>query len=375
MAGLYIHIPFCATRCLYCDFFSSARQQHKAAFLKAILKEMEQRKDYLAGETLDTVYMGGGTPSMLSAAEWEPIFEAVCRLFPLAGNAEITLEANPDDLTPDYVASLRRLPFNRLSIGIQSFHDEDLRFLRRRHTARQAIDAVRLCRDNGYDNISIDLIYGLPGQTPALWEQNLDEALRLDPVHLSAYHLTYEEGTPLHRLKEAGLLQPADEEVSLALFNLLRKRMTEAGYQHYEISNFARPRCHSRHNSAYWTGEKYLGVGPSAHSYDRESRQWNIASLPLYIQGIENDAPCSEKETLNIHNKYNEYLLTGLRTSRGISLSYMLTKFGEEKYNYCIMQAERYVNTGILRVEADKMLFSPDGLRLSDAVISDLLWV
>jgi oxygen-independent coproporphyrinogen-3 oxidase len=336
---------------------------------------MTLRQDYLAGETLDTIYWGGGTPSMLTEADFEQVFEAVYRLFPVKEDAEITLEVNPDDITPDYVSSLCRLPFNRISIGIQSFNDEDLRFLHRRHTGRQAIWAAQLCTDRGYGNISIDLMYGLPGQTPARWEQNLEEALRLNIVHLSAYHLIYEEGTLLYRMKKDKCIQAVDEDVSLSLFTLLIDRMTDAGYRHYEISNFAQPGFLSLHNTSYWTGKKYLGIGPSAHSYNMESRQWNVSSLSLYIKNTQNGTSCVETEKLNIHNKYNEYILTGLRTQWGISLSYILTKFGEEKYNYCKMQVKRYTDTGILRIYDDRLLLSRNGLFISDVVMSDLLWV
>jgi oxygen-independent coproporphyrinogen-3 oxidase len=349
--------------------------RYKEPYLAAIVKEMAMRKDYIAGETVDTVYWGGGTPSILTAIDFEQVFEAIYRLFPVKENAEITLEANPDDMTPDYVASLRRLPFNRISIGVQSFNDADLRFLHRRHTGRQAISAVRLCKDNGYGNISIDLMYGLPGQTPFLWKQNIKEALRLDIAHISAYHLMYEEGTPLYRMKEEEYIQAVDEDVSLSLFTILIDRLTGAGYQHYEISNFAKPGYQSLHNISYWTEKKYLGIGASAHSYNIESRQWNVSSLPHYIKSVRNGIFCAEGEELNIHNKYNEYILTGLRTQWGISLSHILTKFGEEKYNYCIMQVKRYINTGILQINGDKLLFSRKGLFISDTVMSDLLWV
>jgi oxygen-independent coproporphyrinogen-3 oxidase len=375
MAGLYIHIPFCVKRCVYCDFFSHTGIGHKEAYLSAVMEEMEQRKDYAAGEAMETVYFGGGTPSVLTASDWERVFEAIYRLFTVKEDAEITMEANPDDMTPAYVSSLRCLPFNRISMGVQSFNDADLRFLRRRHTGVQAAEAVALCRENGYDNISLDLMYGLPGQTPAQWEETLTEALRLDVAHLSAYHLIYEKNTPLYRMKEEGRIRPVDEDLSLELFTMLIDRLTDAGYRHYEISNFARPGYISRHNSSYWTGEKYLGIGASAHSYDTESRQWNVSSLLHYIKGIRNSSPCMEIEMLNIHNKYNEYILTGLRTKWGISLSHIRTHFGEDKYKHCIMQAQRFVQAGIMTEEDDKLLLSRDGLFVSDGVMSDLLWM
>jgi oxygen-independent coproporphyrinogen-3 oxidase len=373
MAGLYIHVPFCVTRCLYCDFFSRTDLRYKEDYLSAVVGEMEMRKGYLAGEAIETVYFGGGTPSLLGAADWERLFEAIYRLFPVTEGAEITVEANPDDLSPAYVSALRRLPVNRISMGVQSFKEEELRFLCRRHNSRQAIEAVRLCQENGYENISLDLMYGLPGQTLSSWEQSLDEALRLDVAHLSAYHLIYEEGTRLHRMKEEGRIEQVEEEVSLSLYGLLTDRLKGAGYQHYEISNFAKPGYLSLHNTSYWRGKKYLGLGPSAHSYDLSSRQWNLASLIHYITGIRKGAPAFEREMLNINNRYNEYILTGLRTCWGISLSYILTEFGEEKYNYCIMQAKPALSTGILREDGDRLLFSEGGFFVSDGVISELL--
>jgi oxygen-independent coproporphyrinogen-3 oxidase len=375
MAGLYIHVPFCKKRCVYCDFFSHTQIRYKDQYLSAVVKEMAMRKDYIAGEPLETVYLGGGTPSLLSAADLERVFDAIYRLFPVKENAEITLEANPEDMTPGYVASLRSLPFNRVSMGVQSFNDEDLRFLRRRHTACRAIEAVRLCEESGYGNISIDLMYGLPGQTLAKWKENVKEALRLNIAHLSAYHLTFEKDTLIYRMKDEGRIRPLDEEASLSLFTALTDMLTDAGYLHYEISNFAKPGRISLHNSSYWMGKKYLGIGPSAHSYNVESRQWNVSSLQRYMEGIQKGLPYVETEMLNINDKYNEYILTRLRTQWGISLSRIQADFGESKYLYCKMQAERWVGSGILRIEDDKLVFSKNGWFVSDSVISALLWV
>jgi oxygen-independent coproporphyrinogen-3 oxidase len=336
---------------------------------------MEMRKDYLGSEPVETIYIGGGTPSQLPAGDLQRIFDTVYRLFTVKENAEVTLEANPDDMTPDYVKSLRALPVNRISMGVQSFHDADLAFLQRRHNRRQAIQAVSLCKENGLDNLSIDLIYGLPGQTLKAWEKNLDEAVCLEIPHLSAYHLIYEEGTALNRLKESGKINPVDEELSLSLFSVLIERLTEAGYVHYEISNFAYPGKLSIHNSAYWRGRKYLGVGPSAHSYNIESRQWNVSSLIHYIKGITADAPSIEIETLNIPNKYNDYIITALRTMWGISLSYILTNFDEKMQNYCLKQATPFINRGLLRYSDGKLLLSREGMFVSDSIMSALLWV
>ena len=259
MAGLYIHVPFCAKRCLYCDFFSNTEMKYKEPYINALIKEMELRKGYIGNEALETIYFGGGTPSQLDEKDFGKIFEAIYRHFDVAEQMEITLEANPDDMKREYVSLLRNYPFNRVSMGVQSFHPEDLRFLNRRHDREQAIKAVELCKEYGITNISIDLIYGLPNQTQQAWEENLRQAIRLDVPHLSAYHLIYEEGTALYKLLEAGKVTPINEELSVSFFSTLIDRLAEAGYLHYEISNFARPGFFSKHNSSYWTGKKYLG--------------------------------------------------------------------------------------------------------------------
>lgn len=375
MAGLYIHIPFCAKRCLYCDFFSSTDMKFRESYVTAMIREMELRQEYIGKEPLETIYFGGGTPSQLQAADFEQIFNAIYRLFDVSLCKEITLEANPDDMTPEYVSSLRSLPFNRVSMGIQSFKEEDLRFLNRRHTRDQALRAVATCKENGINNISIDLIYGLPGQTLKEWEDNLAEAIRLETPHISAYHLIYEEGTALYKLMQAGKVSPAEEELSLSLFSTLIERLTEAGYLHYEISNFARPGYFSMHNSSYWIGKKYLGIGPSAHSYNGESRQWNISSLPLYLKGITNDIPNIETEVLDINTRYNDFIITGLRTMWGINLNDIQKLFGKEKAEYCLRQTESYTKQGVLIRNKDTFTLSRQGIFISDGIMSDLLWV
>jgi oxygen-independent coproporphyrinogen-3 oxidase len=341
-------------------------------YLSSLVREIELRKDYLRGEQLETVYFGGGTPSLLQAHDFGKVFDAVYRCFSVSENAEVTLEANPDDMTPHYVASLRALPFNRISMGVQSFSEADLRLLNRRHDARQAIQAVERCKENGYTNISIDLIYGLPGQTLPAWETTLAKALQLDIPHLSAYHLTYEEHTKLYAWREAGKIIPSGEELSILLFSAMVERLTAGGYLHYEISNFARPGCLSRHNSSYWTGKAYLGVGPSAHSYDIDSRQWNVSSLARYIKGIGDNAP--EVEVLDNHTRYNDYVVTRLRTMWGIDLSYILETFGEELSAYCRKQAAPHIRQGLLVPAGDVLSLSRDGILLSDGIMCDLLW-
>ena len=375
MFSLYIHVPFCATRCVYCDFFSNTDTRYKEPYLRAIEKEMELRGEYIDDDTLETIYLGGGTPSRLSGNDLERIFNAISRRFSIAEGAEITLEANPDDIRPDYLSALRDLPINRISMGIQSFQPEDLRLLNRRHDREQAIRAVELCQAHGFTNLSIDLIYGLPGQTPEAWEENLRQAIRLGTPHLSAYHLTYEEGTALYKRLQAGQVEPVDEEVSVTLFHILTERMAEAGFQHYEISNFARPGFHARHNSAYWIGKPYLGLGPSAHSYNRTSREWNVASLPLYLRGVESGQPATERETLDLPTRYNDFIITGLRTMWGISLDKLRAEFGEALLAYCQKQALPYIQRGLLRQENDRLALSQAGILLSDGIMSELMYI
>lgn len=375
MAGLYIHIPFCTKRCLYCDFFSNTEMKYKEPYLSAVIRELELRKDYLEGEPVETIYFGGGTPSQLQAADFSRIFEAIHRLFDVSPCAEITLEANPDDMTPGYVAGLQTLPFNRVSMGVQSFKEEDLRFLNRRHNREQALLAVDLCKKNGLENISVDLIYGLPGQTLEEWKQNLDTVIRLDIPHISAYHLIYEEGTALYKLKEAGKIIPVDEDLSVALFTSLIDQLTANGYLHYEISNFARPGMLSRHNSSYWIGKKYLGIGPSAHSYNGQNRQWNISSLPGYLQAIKKGVPDIEIENLDINTRYNDFIITGLRTMWGIKFYEIQQQFGKDKLIYCQKQAAPYLKQGLLIEKDDTLTLSRNGIFISDSIMSDLLWV
>lgn len=375
MAGLYIHIPFCTKRCLYCDFFSNTEMKYKEPYLSAVIRELELRKDYLEGEPVETIYFGGGTPSQLQAADFSRIFEAIHRLFDVSPCVEITLEANPDDMTPGYVAGLQTLPFNRVSMGVQSFKEEDLRFLNRRHNREQALLAVDLCKKNGLENISVDLIYGLPGQTLEEWKQNLDTVIRLDIPHISAYHLIYEEGTALYKLKEAGKITPVNEDLSVALFTSLIDQLTANGYLHYEISNFARPGMLSRHNSSYWIGKKYLGIGPSAHSYNGQNRQWNISSLPGYLQAINKGVPNIEIENLDINTRYNDFIITGLRTMWGIKFNEIQQQFGKDKLIYCQKQAAPYLKQGLLIEKDDTLTLSRNGIFISDSIMSDLLWV
>ena len=375
MAGIYIHIPFCKRRCIYCDFFSTTQSERKTTYIHALCQELETRKEYLGGEEIETIYLGGGTPSQLTEEELGKIFTYIYKVYSVNPNAEITLEANPDDLTPDYVTMLRRLPINRISMGIQTFQEETLRLLHRRHTAAQAIESFYRCREAGFRNISIDLMYGLPGETLANWEQDLQQAIRLQPEHISAYHLIYEEGTALWNLREQHQIEEADEELSVLFFRTLIDRLTEADYQHYEISNFCRPGLHARHNSSYWTGKKYLGCGPSAHSYNGISRQWNIASLEKYIEGINTYTPNYEIEELDLYTRYNDFIITSIRTCWGMPLPRLRSEYGEELYNYCLRMAKPYIEQGLLEKKEDILKLTQAGIFISDGIMSDLLWV
>jgi len=375
MAGIYIHIPFCKRRCIYCDFFSTTQSEKKPTYIHALCQELEIRKDYLQGEDIETIYLGGGTPSQLSLEELESIFTTIYNIYKVKEDAEITLEANPDDLTTAYISKLRRLPINRISMGIQTFQEETLKLLHRRHTAQQAIEAFQRCRNAGFQNISIDLMYGLPNETLETWREDLKKALSLYPEHISAYHLIYEEGTTLWNLREQHQVEEADEELSVTLFKTLIDELTPAGYQHYEISNFCLPGLHSRHNSSYWTGKKYLGCGPSAHSFNGLSRQWNVASLEAYLNGMSLGKPDYEIEELDLYTRYNDFVITSIRTCRGMSLSHLHTEYGEELYRYCLRMAKSYLEQGLLEKKGDNLKLTPKGIFISDGIMSDLLWV
>ena len=375
MAGIYIHIPFCKRRCIYCDFFSTTQSEKKSAYVRAVCRELEMRKDYLEGEDIETIYLGGGTPSQLFREELEEIFNHIYKVYPVREDAEITLEANPDDLTPEYVAMLRQLPINRISMGIQTFQEETLNLLHRRHTATQAIEAFRRCREAGFQNISIDLMYGLPGETLETWKEDLQQAIALRPEHISAYHLIYEEDTVLWKLREQHQVEEADEDLSVLLFSTLIEQLSEAGYQHYEISNFCYPGLHSRHNSSYWTGKKYLGCGPSAHSFNGVSRQWNVASLDDYLKGVEWGQLDYEVEELDLYTRYNDFVLTSIRTCWGMPLSTLRSDFGEELYRYCLRMAKPHLDQGVLEKSEDVLKLTRKGIFVSDGIMSDLMWV
>lgn len=374
MAGIYIHIPLCRSRCVYCDFYSSTFDGNRSELVEAICAELTERRNYLRGATVKTLYFGGGTPSLLRPDELSEIFSSVEVNYPCSFE-EVTLEANPDDLSDAFLTSLKRFPINRLSIGIQSFHDDDLTLLNRRHTAEEAKAAVRRCQSHGFTNISIDLIYGLPNQTLSAWEDNLRQAIELDVPHISAYHLTYEEGTKIYRMLQKGEVREVDEELSVEMFHLLRSMLQEAGIQQYEISNFARPGCHARHNSSYWDGTPYLGAGPAAHSFDGKDRRWNISNTRRYIEAIRSGEPYYELEVLDETSSYNDYVITSLRTIAGMDLDVLAERFGEPYYSYCLRQVRPFVGDGVAVVEENHVRLTEKGLFLSDAVMEELMMV
>ncbi len=375
MAGIYLHIPFCKRRCIYCDFYSTTMEKRKDEYISALCRELSLRKDYLGNENIQTVYWGGGTPSQLDERHFRQVFDTLEKHYSLQNDAEITLEANPDDLTPTYADMLQRLPFNRISIGIQTFNDDTLQLLRRRHNAAQAIDAVKRCQDAGFGNISIDLMYGLPKESLDSWENDLHQAVDLHVQHMSAYHLIYEEGTELWKLRQHHQVEEIDEDSSVAFFNLLIDTLHEAGFEHYEISNFALPGMYSRHNSSYWDGTKYMGCGAAAHSYNGTSRQWNVASLERYIKGIKEGEICHESETLDLYTRYNDRIVTAIRTSKGLQLATLKEEFGQELYDFCLENARPYLAQGTLVLDNGRLHLTRDGLFISDGIMSDLLWV
>lgn len=373
MAGIYLHIPFCKTRCIYCDFYSTTRSELITRYIHALCNELEMRKEYLKEEKIETVYFGGGTPSQLGEEDFQQIFKAIQKHYGLEDCREITLEANPDDLSKEYLQMLSALPFNRISMGIQTFDDATLQLLNRRHNATQAIEAVKRCRQAGFQNISIDLIYGLPGETEQRWAQDLQQAVSLDVEHISAYHLIYEEGTPLYKMLQQHSVSQVDEDSSLNFFSTLIDTLSAAGYEHYEISNFCKPGMYSRHNTSYWQGIPYLGCGPSAHSFDGGSREWNVASLNQYLSSIEQGQRQHETEQLDTQTRYNEYIITGMRTMWGISTEELKKKFGDRLWKYCLEQASSYLENGKLELHNDRLKLTREGIFISDGIMSDLL--
>lgn len=380
MSGIYIHIPFCKSRCVYCGFYSTTSLDLRHSYVDAICRELELRSDYLS-EPVSTVYFGGGTPSVLAVDDLDRIFNAIYKYNNVRGNSEgvveVTIECNPDDITDEFCSFLSFSPVNRVSMGVQSFSDGLLKFAGRRHDSRQPKVAVERLRRIGIPNISVDLMFGFPKETLEVWENDIDTALSLDVEHISAYSLMFEEGTCLYRMLQRGEVKECDEETSLAMFNLLIDRLEAAGYEHYEISNFAKPGFRSQHNSSYWHGIPYLGLGASAHSFNGSTRQWNISDVRKYIDSISFGHVPAEVEVLTKDNSYDDMIMTGLRTVEGVSLDEVEKRFGKDYLNFLKREASRHVDAKLLKYSDDRrsLFLTRKGLFVSDSVMCDLMHV
>ena len=420
MAGLYIHIPFCESRCIYCGFYSTTSLKLRDDYVDALCKEMELRpipSALGARESIETIYLGGGTPSQLTGSQLIRLFEAIRKNYlpdgfqdgsangfhdelpneqkVLCPKMEITMECNPDDVTEEFCETLQQLPINRVSMGAQTFSDHRLRFLHRRHNAAEVRTAIERLRRIGIRNISIDLMFGFPYETLTDWQSDIDAAIQLGVEHISAYSLMYEEGTALYRMLEQGKIEEIDEETSRQMYELLISRLTEAGYEHYEISNFARPGKRSRHNSSYWHEIPYIGIGAAAHSYKRSDkngendetgslsarspleaiRSWNVDDIREYISRINQGELPSESEILDLNTRYNDLITTALRTSDGINIKKMEQEFGTELAKKMMQEAEKHMARGLMKITDGNLSLTHQGLYISDDVMSDFMIV
>lgn len=374
MAGIYIHIPFCRKACYYCDFHFSISQAYLPGMIHAMDTEIRRRKNYIKDYEINTIYFGGGTPSYIPAEYIEILIKTVSKNFNISKNPEITLEANPEDINPDYLLEILRIGINRLSIGAQSFCDEDLKFLNRPHNALQAIKSVIASRKAGFKNINLDLIYGFPGLTQKNWIKNIETAIGFHVEHLSAYHMTYEPGTVLSYRKNKKKIVEIEEDESLEQFRELKNRMKSAEYLHYEISNFALEGFHSRHNSGYWQQQPYLGIGPSAHSFNGISRQWNISKNMSYITNVKKNQKYFETEELNLTTRYHDYIMTSLRTMWGTDIEYIKDNFGSHYYDYFIANVMKFIDTGDLNRNGTRYYLTDKGMSISDFIIKSLFF-
>ena len=384
MAGLYIHIPFCKSRCIYCGFYSTTDEKWRQRYVDAVCREMELRS---SSDPINTIYLGGGTPSQLTGEQLQQLFIYINKVYSLpsiqgraGGGAEITIEVNPDDVTIEFAAMLQQFPVNRVSMGAQTFDNARLRFLHRRHTAEQVPQAVQRLRDVGINNISVDLMYGFPDETLDDWQRDIDAALSLDVEHLSVYCLMIEEGTVLYeQFRDESLGFRVDEELERQMYEVLIDKLTAAGYEHYEISNFARPGFRSRHNSSYWNDTPYIGLGAAAHSYTvlgglaaepYAVRSWNIADLRQYVDAIQRgEIPC-EQEIIDADTHYNDRITVALRTSDGLDLDVLPDKYR----NYCLREAQRFIDDGLLRCDGHHLVLTRKGIFVSDYIMSSLVY-
>ncbi len=372
MAGIYIHIPFCKKACHYCDFHFSTSPQYKDKMLKALRSEINLRKSYLGKEKIETIYFGGGTPSLMSADELQSLIGQITDQFEVLSNAEVTIEANPDDLNPQYVREMKNTLINRFSIGVQSFYEEDLKWMNRAHTASEAQSAIKRVQDAGFENITADLIYGFPLLSNEKWESNIQQLVDYQVPHISSYSITVEPKTALATFINKGKQPGMDESQSASQFLILIDLLQESGFEHYEISNFAKPGRHSKHNSNYWDGVNYLGIGPSAHSFNGESRQWNISNNSKYIDSIELKRIPSETEILSIENRINEYIMTSLRTSKGMNLQLISNKFGSDYSNEIYNGLETFLEKKWIEIDGQLVTLTREGKLFADHIASEL---
>jgi len=374
--GIYIHIPFCKSRCIYCGFFSTTSLDWQSRYTSAVVKELQMRRDEPClfdeeggANTIATLYFGGGTPSSLHIEELEKIVNAVREYYHVKALEEFTVEVNPDDVTPDFIKNLRRLGVDRVSMGIQTFDDKRLQFLHRRHTAAEACAAVKTVRASGISNVSIDLMYGFPGESLAHWRQDVETAMSLHPDHISAYSLMYEEKTLLKRMLDKGEIESLDDETCLEMYTFLANTLRANGYEHYEISNFCLPGKKAKHNSSYWNGTPYLGFGAAAHSYTIDRRSWNVANLSTYIKSIENGVLPSEHEEIDEDTHYNDLITTSMRTREGLDLKSLTPEYRD----YALCNAKRALDGKLLEIYDDHLRLTRDGVFVSDGVMSDLI--
>ena len=375
MAGIYIHIPYCKQQCTYCNFHFRIAQKDKLEMLKSMHKEIKERKDFLNGKEVSSIYFGGGTPSILSISEIKDILQTIYTLYSVNEDAEITVECNPDDLTGPKLSSYKKIGVNRLSIGVQSFADADLKFMNRSHNAKEAIKSIELAKKVGFENITIDLIYGLPNQTLKQWRKNLDIMFSLGIQHFSAYSLTIEEKTALYHLVKNEKVKVLSDKKTISQFNLLQVKAKEQGFIHYEISNFGKQGYFSKHNTAYWTGNHYLGIGPSAHSFNGTSRRWNISSNKKYIEGVLANSSYSESENLTNDQQYNEYIFTSLRTIWGIDKATILKRYGDEIALYFLKEIKKWEAKKYIVAVSNIYTLTSKGKIFADAIASDLFIV
>ena len=373
MAGIYIHIPFCRKKCYYCDFFTSQNIDLTNSFVDALLLEIDSKNNYLLNNNIETIYFGGGTPSVLSAELLKIILQKLYAGYNISSNAEITIEVNPDDITVEYLLDIKKIGFNRLSIGLQSFNNDMLKLMNRRHNSEQAIKSVEIAQQVGFNNISVDIIYGLPESDVKFLREELTQIVKLGVQHISAYHLTYETGTVFNNYLKKGKLRELPDTNSHEQFVFLTKFFEENDFEQYEISNFAKNNLYSKHNSNYWLGIEYIGLGPSAHSFNRKSRQWNVSNIKQYISGVSQNTDYYENEILTVDDRYNEYLLTSLRTKWGLDLEYINKEFGAKYLDFFIANVDKYVDNGHVVKQKNSVYLHKKSWFISDKIISELM--